>query len=146
MCMTVKGFLKKWLNHACVYFTVFMLIYIILAAIVNVGDQELRLDAGRTVLFFVFAFMLAAANTVFRIESIAGGLRLLIHLAITSLGFYFCFIMTLGMRVAQVFVGMIFFTLVYFIIFAIVTAFRSSYRKNTERSEKYEKRYNTPKR
>ena len=146
MYMTVKGFFQKWLNHACVYFTVFMLIYIILAAIVNVGDQELRLDAGRTILFFVFAFMLAAANTVFRLENITGGLRVLIHYVITSLGFYFCFIMTLGMRVAQVFIGMVIFTLIYFIVFAIVTMFRLRYKKNRESVEKYEKRYNTPKR
>ena len=144
--MTVKGFFKKWLNHACVYFSVFMLTYIILAAIVNVGDDKLMLDAGRTVLFFLFAFLLSAANTIFKLESISGGLRLLIHYVLTTLGFYFCFIMTLNMRTASVFIGLVLFTVVYFIIFGIVALFRSRYKKNTERSERYEKRYNTHKR
>ena len=144
--MTVKGFFKKWLNHACVYFTVFMLIYIILAAIVNVGDDALRLDAGRTVLFFLFAFLLSAANTVFKLETLSMSLRLLIHYVLTALGFYFCFIMTLGMRAAQVFIGLVLFTVVYFIVFGVVALFRARYKKNTERSQKYDKRYNVSKR
>ena len=139
--MTVKGFFKKWLVDACVYFTVFMLIYIILAAIVNVGDGALRLDAGRTVLFFVFAFLLAAANTIFRLDRISTALRVIIHYVLTLFGFYSCFLMTLNMRVAQVFIGLVLFTVLYFIIFGIVAAFRAKYRSNTERSEKYEKRY-----
>lgn len=144
--MTVKGFFKKWLNHACVYFTIFMLIYIILAAIVNVGDSALRLDAGRTVLFFLFAFLLSAANTIFKIESMSTSLRVLIHYILTALGFYFCFIMTLGMRAAQVFIGLVMFTVVYFIVFGILAVFRARYKKNTERSQKYEKRYKVSKR
>lgn len=144
--MTVKGFFKKWLNHACVYFTVFMLIYIILAAIVNVGDEELRLDAGRTVLFFIFAFLLSAANTIWGLESVSASLRLLSHYVLTALGFYFCFIMTLGMRTSQVFIGLVFFTVIYFLIFGVLAILRSRYKKNTERSQTYEKRYNASKR
>lgn len=144
--MTVKGFFKKWLNHACVYFTVFMLIYIALAAIVNVGDEELRLDAARTVLFFVFAFLFSAANSIFGLDKLSTALRVVIHYALTALGFYFCFIMTLGMRAAQVFIGLVLFTAVYFAVFGIVALFRARYKKNTERSQKYEKRYNVSKR
>ncbi len=144
--MTVKGFFKKWLNHACVYFTIFMLIYIILAAIVNVGDSALSLDAGRTVLFFLFAFLLSAANTIFKLESMSASLRVFVHYLLTALGFYFCFIMTLGMRVAQVFIGLVMFTMVYFIVFGILAIFRARYKKNTERSQKYEKRYKVSKR
>ena len=71
--MTVKGFIKKTLTHACVYFTVIMLFYIIIAAIVNVNDSRLLLEAGRTALFFVFSLLLACANTVFSIKALSGG-------------------------------------------------------------------------
>lgn len=139
--MTVKGFIKKLLVHACVYFTISMLLYMILAAIVNVGDEDLLLDAGRTVLFFVFALLLAGANTVFSLRSLHSALRVILHYIFTTFGFYVCFMMTLGMRTAQVFIGLVIFTLIYFIVLGIVAAFRARYRANTEKSEKYEKQY-----
>lgn len=139
--MTVKGFIKKLLVHSCVYFTIAMLVYMILAAIVNVSDDTLLLDAGRTVLFFVFSVLLAGANTVFSIKELNAAIRVILHYVFTTFGFYVCFMMTLGMRTSQVFVGLIIFTLIYFIILGIVTAFRARYKANAEKSEKYEKQY-----
>ena len=139
--MTVKGFIKKLLVHSCVYFTITMLVYMILAAIVNVGDDTLLLDAGRTVLFFVFSVLLAGANTVFSIKELSAAIRIILHYVFTAFGFYVCFMMTLGMKTAQVFIGLIIFTLIYFVILGIVAAFRARYKANTEKSEKYEKQY-----
>ena len=139
--MTVKGFIKKLLVHSCVYFTIAMLAYMLLAAIVNVGDGALLLDAGRTVLFFVFSLLLAGANSVFSIKELNAAIRVILHYVFTTFGFYVCFMMTLDMRAAQVFIGLVVFTLIYFIILGIIAAFRAKYRSNTERSEKYEKQY-----
>ena len=60
--MTARNFVKRLLTKGCIYFSVIMLVYIIIAAIMNVGDDELLLSAGRVVLFFVFSVLLAAAN------------------------------------------------------------------------------------
>lgn len=139
--MTIKSFIKKLLVRSCVYFTVSMLVYMILAAIVNVGESDLLLDAGRCVLFFVFSLLLAGANTVFSIKSLSPALRVIIHYAFTLFGFYVCFIMTLGMRAAQIFIGLVAFTVVYFIILGTVAVFKSKYRRNAELSEKYQDQY-----
>ncbi len=139
--MTVKSFIKKLLVHSCVYFTVTMLIYMILAAIVNVSDDKLLLDAGRTVLFFVFSLLLAGANTLFSVKSLHISLRIILHYVFTLFAFYVCFMMTMGMRAAQIFVGLVLFTVVYFIVLGIIAAFRAKYKSNTENVQKYEKQY-----
>lgn len=139
--MTVKGFLKKLASHACVYFTLCMLAYIIIAAVVNIGDGELLLDAERTVLFFVFSLLFAAANTVLRLERPSGALRVAVHYVLTLFAFYACFILPLSMRASQVLVGAVIFTVLYFAVFGIAMLFRARYRANREASEKYEKQY-----
>ena len=139
--MTIKGFIKKMLVHSCVYFTVAMAAYLVLAAIVNVNDDTLLLDAGRTVLFFVFSVLLSLANTLFSIEKLHMALKIICHYLLTSFGFFVCFMMSLAMRTSQIFVGLVIFTAVYFIILGIVAAFRSRYRANKESSEKYENKH-----
>ena len=139
--MTVKGFIKKTLTHACVYFTVIMLFYIIIAAIVNVNDSRLLLEAGRTALFFVFSLLLACANTVFSIKALSGGLRLIIHYLITVFGFYACFMLSLSLRASSQLVGLVAFTAIYFAIMGISALISSRYRANVEKAEKYTKKY-----
>ena len=139
--MTVKGFIKKTLTHACVYFTVIMLFYIIIAAIVNVNDSRLLLEAGRTALFFVFSLLLACANTVFTIKALSGGLRLIIHYLITVFGFYACFMLSLSLRASSQLVGLVAFTAIYFAIMGISALISSRYRANVEKAEKYTKKY-----
>lgn len=139
--MTVKDFLKKLLCRACCYFTVCMLVYIIIAAIINVNDDALLLEAGRTVLFFVFSLLLALANNVLSLEKLSGKVKVLIHYLLTVFAFYACFMLPLSMRASSVLVGLVIFTLVYFAILGIAVAFKSRYRRNTEKAEKYEKQY-----
>ena len=139
--MTVKGFIKELLTRACVYFSVIMLCYIIIAAAVNVSGNALLLDAGRTVLFFVFSLMLSAANSVFTLKSLSGGVRLLIHYVITLFGFYACFMLSLDMRASSTLIGLVAFTAVYFAAMGISHALGARYRRNTEKAEKYEKKF-----
>ena len=139
--MTVKGFIKKTLTHACVYFTVIMLFYIIIAAIVNVTDSRLLLEAGRTMLFFVFSLLLACANTIFSIKALSGGLRLVIHYLITAFGFYACFMLSLSLRASSQLVGLVTFTAVYFAVMGIGALISSRYRANAEKAEKYTKKF-----
>lgn len=140
--MTVKAFIKKMLSHACVYFSCIMLCYIVIATIVNVSDQSLLLDAGRTVLFFVFSLLFALANGIFALENLSTSLRVISHYLITVFSFYACFLLTLSMRAASVIVGLVIFSILYFIVLGLVFSFRSRLRTNVQRAEKYDKQYN----
>ena len=139
--MTVKNFIKKLLVHSCVYFTLCMIVYIIIAAVVNVQYDTLLLEASRTVLFFVFALLMSAANTVLSLPRPSGKLRVLIHFVLTLFAVYTCFMLPLSMRASSVLVGMVIFSVIYFAVLGIVAAFRSKYRRNAEAVEKYNKQY-----
>lgn len=139
--MTVKKFINKMLCHSCCYFTVCMLVYIIIAAIINVDYDTLLLDAGRTVLFFVFSLLLALANVLLTLERPSAKFRILLHFLITAFAFYACFMLPLSMRASSILVGLVIFTILYFAILATVTALKAKYRSNTEKSQKYEKQY-----
>ena len=135
--MTVKSFIKNLLTKSCVYFSAIMLIYIIIAAIVNVDTTSLLLDASRVVLFYVFACLLAGANAVYGIKTMSGGVRLCCHFIITLFAFYTCLILPLSLRTASNFVGLVLFAIFYFVVFGIYTAISSKYRKNKESHQSY---------
>ena len=139
--MTVKNFIKKTLTDACVYFSAIMLIYIIIAAIMNVEESMLLLDAARVVLFFVFACLFSLACYVYKIKNLSGGVRLLCHFLITLFAFYTCLILPLSMRPASVFVGIVLFTILYFVIFGLYALISSKYRANKESHQKYARQF-----
>ena len=139
--MTFKKFISDFLRRACVTFSIIMLIYIIIAAIINVGDNELLLEAGRIALFFVFSCLLSCANLIFELKTMGGGLRLLSHYLIILFAFYSCFLLTLGLKTSGLVVGFVMFTAVYFAVMGIRRALISSYRKNVEASEEYQKQF-----
>ena len=139
--MSAKSFIKNILNRSCVYFSVIMLGYIIVAAIINVIDQDLLLDAGRVVLLFVFSVLLAVANAFFAMDKMSGGVRLLIHFAITTFAFCTCFLLPLSLRASSMLVGMVMFVIGYFAVMGIRAAFRSKYKSNKEAAEQYNNAY-----
>ena len=141
--MSIKKFIKDLLLKSCVIFSAIMLIYIIIAAIVNVGDGKLLLEAGRVALFFVFSCLISCASLIFALKSLGGGTRLILHYLITLFAFYSCFLLTLGLRASGLVVGFVLFTAVYFAVMGIRRALLSSYRKNLEASEEYEKQYSS---
>jgi hypothetical protein len=140
--MTFKGFIKKTLAHACSYFTLIMLIYIILAAIVNVGEDKLFLEASRTVLFFFFSLFWACANVIFSFKTLGGGVRLIIHYLIMLFSFYAFLLLPLAtLKASGYFVGVIVFSIVYFATMGIIHLISTKFKANVESSEKYEKQF-----
>ena len=139
--MTIKKFIKQWLLHACVYFTLLMVVYTAIAAIVNVNDDTLLLDAGRCALFFVFALLLAVANTFFSFENMHVALKVIIHYAVTVAGFYACFLLPLSMQASGVLVGLALFSVIYFVILGLWALFKSRYQRNKENAEAYQSKY-----
>ena len=139
--MTVKNFIKNLLTRSCVYFSAIMLIYIIIAAIINVDGSRLLLDASRVILFFVFACLLSGASVVYRVEKLSGGVRLFSHFLITLFAFYTCLILPLSLRPASSFVGIVLFAIFYFAAFGIYAAISAKYRKNKESHQSYTRQF-----
>ena len=140
--MFVFKLIKKWLSHTCVYFTIVTLIYMIIQAIVNVNDEALLLDAGRTALFFVFSLLIALANTVFGIDKLMTSLKVVIHFIIVMFAFYACLLLPLSMPASSVFVGLAFAAIAYAIIMGLVALFRSRFKRISENHDNYEKKFN----
>lgn len=139
--MTIKGFIKKALSHTCAYFTLIMLGYIIIAAIINVGDEKLLLDGGRTVLFFLFSLLWACANVIFSIKSIGGGIRLFLHYLIILFAFFTCLMLPLKPRTSGYLIGVVLFTLIYFAVMGIIHLITVKFKANVESTENYEKQF-----
>lgn len=140
--MSVKNFIKKLLVRSCVYFTCITAVYIAISALLSVSDDLLVLiDAKRLVLFLVFSVLLASANSLLSIERLSAALRIFLHYIITAFAFYVCFMLTQNMRTSVMIVGLVIFTVIYFAIMGIVAAFKSRYRKNLEKAQKYQKQY-----
>ena len=114
----------------------------IIQAIVNVSDETLLLDAGRTALFFVFSLLLALANTVLTIDKLSTAFKVVIHFIIVMFAFYACLLLPLSMPASSVFVGLIFAAIVYAITMGLVALFRSRYKRISENHENYEKKFN----
>ena len=140
--MSVKNFIKKLLTRASIYFTCITAVYIAISAMLSVSDDSLVLiDAKRLVLFLVFSLLLSAANSLLSLERLSAALRIFLHYNITIFAFYVCFMLTQNMRASVVIVGLAIFTVIYFAITGIVAAFKSRYRKNLEKAQKYQKQY-----
>ena len=139
--MFVLKLIKKWLAHTCVYFTIVTLIYMMIQAIVNVNDEALLLDAGRTALFFVFSLLTALANTVFSIDKIITALKVAIHFVIVMFAFYACLLLPLSMPASSIFVGLAFAAIAYAIIMSLIAFFHSRFKRISENSQKYEKKF-----
>ncbi len=139
--MSAKSFVKNIMTRACVYFSVIMLGYIIITAIINVIEDTLLLDAGRVVLFFVFSLLLSVANALFAQPKPSGAVRLLIHFAITLFAFWTCFMLPLSLRTSSTLVGLVTFCVAYFAFMGIRAAFRAKFKENTEAAEEYISQY-----
>ena len=139
--MSVKDLIKKILTHSCIYFSFIMLFYIIIQAIVNVGDDTLYLDAVRSILFFVFSLLLAIANIIYCKVKIPGYARLIIHYLICIFAAYCCFFVILDMRASQVLVGIALLSAVWAMIMGIWAAVSSRYRKNKQALKVYESKF-----
>lgn len=139
--MSLKVFIKKALTHACVYFSIIMLLYIAIAAIMTVNEDRLLLEASRTVLFFVFSLLLACANVVFSLKRISAVLRTVIHYFITLFAFYACLLLPLSLRAASLLIGFAVFTALYAAVMGISAFILSRYRSSAERTEEYSKQF-----
>ena len=139
--MEIKKALKRIFAEACFIFTGIMAVFALITWAINIGEDQVLLDVGRILLFFVFSVLLSAANGILRAKSISGGIRLTCHYALTALAFYLCFLLPLNMVGITVLVGMVIFTLLYFVAAAIIALLVSRFRRNKDEHSDYESKF-----
>ena len=135
--MNFKSFIKRLLINSCIFFSLIMLGYAVVAAIMHVGEDEVLLDASRVLLFYVFSLCFAAANSLKRIQALHKAVALLLHFVITVFAFYACFLLPLGMSSSNVIIGLAVYTVAYVIISAVMALFKSRLKANAEVNEEY---------
>ena len=139
--MNFKKHFKSLLSATAVYFTLLSAVYSLGMLLVNVGEEEVLLRADTLCFLFLFALLAALAQGVLHLATLARAARILLHYVILTLAFYFCMLLPNGMRAAQVFIGIVLFTVLYWIGAGVVHIFTARFRKNSEQSESYEKHY-----
>ena len=139
--MNIKQTIRKILTDACVLFSFITAIYALIVALVYVNQEQVLIEAGRVVLFFVFSLLVSTANVIYRQKSMSGAVRLLLHFLICTLAFYLCFLLPLSMPGSSVLVGLILFVLCYFLIMGVLAFFISRFRKNRDAHEEYQSQY-----
>ena len=139
--MNIKSLFKKILTTTSIYFTVITAIYTLLVMVVNVSSDEILLSAEQLLLNAMFSLLAAIAWQIYRYEKMSGALRRLSHYGITILAFYLCFLLPAGMNAAQVLIGLVAYTLLYFLVVGVIALFKSRFRANAEKEAPYENRY-----
>ncbi len=141
--MNIKQTVKKILTDACVLFSLITAAYALIVYLAYVKQDQVLMEAGRVLLFFVFSLLVSGANGIYRYKPLSGALRLLLHFLICTLAFYLCFLLPLSMPGSSVLVGLVFFVLAYFLVMGIFAWIASRFRKNREATEEYKSQYKT---
>ncbi len=145
--MTVKSFIKRALSHMGIYFSFIMLAYIIILYLITPsGQQTLAIEPMRALFFLGFSLCLAIANVLFSIKKISGGVRFLLHAAITLSGAFACLILPLWLttanaRASTYLVGMLLIAIVYFIAMGIWYLISAKFKLNLGDTESYDKQF-----
>jgi len=143
--MNVKFFIKRLLTNSCIYFSIIMVLYALVTLVMNVNDDEVLLDAGRVLLFYVFALLFAAANSIKEIKALHKAVAILLHYAITAFAFYACFFLPINMTPSNVFIGLAIYTVAYVIVSVIMAVFKARFRANAEVKQDYKPQFKAKK-
>ncbi len=144
-CKMNKKFLS-WVStvfkNACVIFTFVVFAFYIMGVIAANALQTLTLS--RMALVFLFSFWFAVCNKFLKFKALNVVLRIALHFASTTFGFYVIFLLIPGYTKNQSssFALMIAFVLVYAIVTAAYVLIRSAINKKNKQDEEYNSIYN----
>lgn len=139
--MNFKTLLKKVLTQACVYFSIVTALYALVVTIVYVDDPVVLLEASRVLLFFVASILVAIANGIFSVKMLHGAVRLIIHYLLTTFAFASCLMLPISPEPSTMTVGLVAFSVLYFIIAAISALLRSRYRSKEDEDKEYSSQF-----
>lgn len=134
----MKDFYTKVIAPACSLFAVITVPFALLVfAIYGSAEGGATLSALRTAMFFFFALTIALANALVKAPRPAFGLRVLIHAAITGLGFLLFMLLPAELDGSGNFMGMLIYYVVYAIILAIALILRAQNKKHQDQQAEY---------
>lgn len=134
----MKSFWNRILLPACGYFTLLTLLYAVgVYAIYSQSSNGGALSSLRVLLFFVFALILATANTLFRAERLNRALRIVLHGAVTALGFWLCLVKPMQLEGSGELMGLLIYFVLYAVVAVIVLLHRSNVAKKSNREADY---------
>ncbi len=136
--MDIKQFIRKYINAACVYFTLITFLYMLCMAFINISDDSPAVEASRVLLFFIFSVLWSIADAIRAFKRIPAVLGRVIHFVICIFAFYACFMLPVRMLPSNILSGLVIFTLVYWVILGIKTFFASRLQRNREQAEPYQ--------
>ena len=135
--MDIKQFIKKYINTACVYFTLITAVYMLCMVFITTGDDSPAVEASRVLLFFVFSVLWAIADAIRAFKRIPAALGRIIHFVICIFAFYACFMLAVRMLPSNILTGLVIFTLFYWAVLGIKTFFASRLLRNREQTQQY---------
>jgi hypothetical protein len=109
-----------------------------------VPDFGNAIDLKNILIILFFAFVFALSNLLLRLERLPVILRILLHYAATTLGFYFVFVMIAAKATAPsaIFVMLLFYTLLYTVLMGLYQVFfQTLLRPKATKGTEYERIY-----
>lgn len=140
--MNIRKLILSCLKNTCIFFTFIALGYsLIMWFIYGTENQLVLIPANNLLYYFVFSLLVSFANGILSIQKMSKGIRVILHYIICTFGFYACFLLPLAMRGAQIFIGIVFFSLIYWPIMGIIALFAARFKINQQKNEAYTKQY-----
>ena len=132
----MKDFSQKVFAPACIYFTCITVPFALLIYAIYGGNSGL-LSALRTAMFFVFSLVFATANALVRAEKPALGVRVVIHAALTGVGFWLFMLLPADLEGSSVLAGMFVYYAIYAVVAAVVLGMRAQNKKRENKQAEY---------
>ena len=139
--MNIKQYLTRFLSQTCCLFTGIILIYTVIVALVNPDANEIYLSGLRILFFFIFSIFISGANLIYGVKTVSAPIRLLIHYIMTAFAVYLCLLLPSDPAPSKVIVGIVLFSILYFIGAGILAIIRSVRKKQLEKKEVYVKKF-----
>jgi hypothetical protein len=92
-------------------------------------------------LFFLASLLFSLANGIFRINKLHGAVKLLLHYLLSTFAFCACMLLPLSLDSTSTLVGIILFSVIYFIIAALIAFFRARYKRRVDENSEYKSQF-----
>lgn len=124
----MKQLIKRIFSGTCLWFTL-LAVSLMLIRLIADGDSDGILEIPRFLLLLPCGLFLAAAGTVYRHTALAAWVRLLLHYLLSMLAFFlFLWLPAGGHTAVKNLLAIVFFTLIYVAVFAVVLLTRKRIR------------------
>ncbi len=139
----MKDFAKKVVVPACIYFACITVPFsLLIYAIYGGSGSGGTLSALRTAMFFVFSLVFATANALVRGEKPALWLRVLIHAALTGVGFWLFMLLPADLEGSNILAGMFVYLVMYAVVAAVILGMRAQRKKRENKQAEYRSVFN----